>query len=230
MKIIGSRILVIGAHPDDEVIGCGGTMAVNADNGGETTVLIVTEGSGAQNNADPVLMQRRHEQLTQCCNILGVDHTIHWDYPDMQLETVPHLQLNARLRDFIAEGEYEYVLVHHPYDLNRDHQVLFRSVLVACRPVPGFPVKSLLTYHVNSSTDWIFTSSAERFSANVYVDISNYLEKKLKAFAIYEEEICQFPHPRSLKAVHDRARVFGSEAGFLAAEGFHLVIARQSTP
>jgi len=225
--IIGNRLLVIGAHPDDEVLGCGGTIAANAAKGGHTTVLIATEGSGAQNNYNQELMKRRHDQLMKCTGTLGAQEVVHWDYPDMELETVPHLQLNAELQRFIQEGEYEYVLVHHPYDLNRDHQVLFRSVSVACRPTPGSPVNGLLAYHVNSSTDWSMASAAERFAPNVYVDISDFLEIKLKALAVYEEEALDYPHPRSIQAVRDRARVFGSEVGLHAAEGFNLVFLRE---
>lgn len=225
--IIGSRLLVIGAHPDDEVLGCGGTIATNAKKGGHTTVLIATEGSGAQNNYNPELMKRRHNQLMKCSEILGAQKVFHWDYPDMELETVPHLKLNAALQSFIQEGGYEYVFVHHPYDLNRDHQVLFRSVSVACRPTPGSTVNGLLAYHVNSSTDWSMASAAERFVPNVYIDISDFLEIKLKALAVYEEEAFDYPHPRSIEAVRDRARVFGSEVGLHAAEGYNLVFWRE---
>lgn len=225
--LLGRRLLVVGAHPDDEVLGCGGLIAANAAVGGESHVLIVSEGSSAQNGNNPNLMKRRHAQLERAVSHLGATALDHWDYPDMQLDTVPHTELNKALQKYIEGGEFSVVLTHHPFDINRDHQVLFRSVLVACRPTPESPVDALLTYHINSSTEWAMGPPNERFAPSLYVDITAQLDRKLEALSFYEEELREYPHPRSIEAVRDRARVYGSEVGLEAAEGFHLVYARE---
>lgn len=227
MAIKGSRLLVIAAHPDDEVLGCGGLLAANAAVGGEGSVLVVSEGSSAQNGGEKKAMTRRHDQLLQAAEIVGASEVEHWSYPDMRLDEVPHLELNGALQNYIAEKRFDTVLVHHPFDVNRDHQIVYRSALVACRPAPHSPVDQLFTYHVNSSTEWAFGGPSERFCPTTFVDISSVLDKKLEALAVYEEELREYPHPRSLEAVRNRALVFGSEAGLEAAEAFQLVYSRE---
>src|SRR5699024_146591 len=113
-----------------------------------------------------------------------------------------------------------------PYDVNLDHKTIFRSALVACRPQPNCCVKTFLTFHVNSATEWGMASDAEKFSPNVYIDISEFLDRKIEALSIYKEELRPYPHPRSLEAVRGRARVFGAEIGMESAEAFHLIYSR----
>lgn len=225
-ELLGNRILVVGAHPDDEVLGCGGLLAANAHSGGENHVLIVSEGSAAQYGQDQEASQRRHLQLVRATELLGVKKVFHWDYPDMRLDEVSHIELNSRIQQLIEEGEYDFVFTHHPYDVNLDHQIVFRSVLVATRPVPKSRVRGLLTYHINSSTEWGMTSQSERFYPNAYLNISNWLDNKLTALSFYEDEMREYPHPRSIEAVRNRAYVFGSEVGYTAAEAFNIIYLR----
>ncbi|WP_163575260.1 PIG-L deacetylase family protein [Halomonas faecis] len=222
-EILGRRLLVVGAHPDDEVLGCGGLLVANAEAGGESHVLIVSEGSAAQYGKNEEASNRRHSQLVKAAESLSVSEVIHWDYPDMRLNEVSHIELNGRLQKTIEEGRYELVFTHHPYDVNLDHQVIFRSVMVAARPTPDCCVRGVFTYHVNSSTEWGMASFSERFSPNAFLDISDWLDVKIKALGIYEEEVREYPHPRSFEAVRDRARVFGSEVGAEAAEAFSVI-------
>lgn len=222
-EILGSRFLVIGAHPDDEVLGCGGLIAANAAASGTTDVLIVSEGASAQFDGDVEASIRRNAQLSAAAAILGVDQLFHWDYPDMRLDEVSHVELNSRLHQLVLEGNYDYVFTHHPYDVNLDHQVVFRSTLVATRPVPRSNVRAVFTYFVNSSTEWGIGSHSERFVSNCFLDISQWLDVKLAAFSEYEEEVRDYPHPRSLEAIKNRALVFGSDVGAEAAEAFSLI-------
>lgn len=221
--ILGHRILVIGAHPDDEVLGCGGLIAANNAANGKTDVLIVSEGSAAQYANNPAASARRKSQLASVASIVGIDNVHHWDYPDMRLDSVAHLELNSRIHTLITEGAYEFVFTHHPYDVNLDHQVVFRSSMVATRPTPQSPVRGLFTYFVNSSTEWGIASAAERFVPSCFLDISEYLDVKLRALGVYEEELREFPHPRSIEAVKNRALVFGADAGLQAAEAFNVI-------
>jgi LmbE family N-acetylglucosaminyl deacetylase len=222
------RNLVIAAHPDDEVLGPGGTIALKAMEGEHTSVLIVSEGASAQFDGDLDRVNERAQQLQEACEILGIAHLEHWGYPDMRLADVSHMELNSRLAAYIEDNEIDTIFVHHPFDVNIDHQVVFRSVMVACRPVPGSYVRRLYTYHVNSSTEWNFSAPAERFLPNSYFDITKTLPAKLKALQVYRDELREFPHPRSLQAVEARALTLGSEVGFKAAEAFCLIYARYS--
>ena len=222
-EILGSRCLVIGAHPDDEVLGCGGLIAANFKTGGVTDVLIVSEGTAAQFDSNPDASARRKAQLSAASSKLGVRKIFHWNYPDMRLDEVSHIELNSRLHQLLVEGGYEYVFTHHPYDVNLDHQVVFRSTLVATRPTPFSKVRGVFTYFVNSSTEWGVGSISERLFPNCFLDISEWLETKLDAFSVYEEEVRDYPHPRSLDAIKNRAAVFGSDVGVKSAEAFSLI-------
>ena len=222
-EILGSKILVIGAHPDDEVLGCGGLLVANNAAGGKSDVLIVSEGTSAQYNGDMVSSHHRHSQLEEASKLLGVNRLWHWDYPDMRLNEVSHIELNSQIQNLISEGCYNYVFTHHPYDVNQDHQVVFRSTIVATRPTPSSSVRGVFTYHVSSSTEWGMAGNTERFVPNAFLDITNWIDIKLEAFGFYLNEIREYPHPRSLKAVKNRASVFGSEVGVEAAEAFAVI-------
>jgi len=222
-KILGARVLVIAAHPDDETFGCGGMIAKNSLAGGVSDILIVSEGTSAQFAHDSDARQTRHQQLLDSAALLGADRVLHWDYPDMNLDTVPHAKLNAEIASVIQEGKYQFVFTHHPHDINKDHQVVARSVMVAARPLPSTRLEGVFAFHTCSSTEWAYASNAEKFSPNCYQDITDCLDLKLKACELYVEELRQYPHPRSIEAIRNRALVFGADVGLPAAEGFSLI-------
>jgi LmbE family N-acetylglucosaminyl deacetylase len=222
-EILGSHILVIGAHPDDEVLGCGGLLAANNAAGGKSDTLIISEGTSAQYGDGMTPRQQRHDQLEEASKLLGVDNLWHWDYPDMRLNEVSHIELNLKIQSLISEVDYSYVFTHHPYDVNQDHRVVFRSTMVATRPTPSSSVRGVFTYHVNSSTEWGMGSNTERFVPNAFLDITKWIDIKQQALGFYLDEIREYPHPRSLEAVKNRALVFGSEVGVEAAEAFNLI-------
>ena len=221
--MIGKNVLVVAAHPDDEVLGVGGTIPQIRARGGRVTVLIVTDGSSAQYAGAPEIGQQKNQSLADAHKILGTDEVVRWDFPDMRLDTVEHLKLNQAFEALIHERAFDTVFVHHAGDINLDHQLIHRSVLVATRPKPAQPLVSLLSYHVNSATDWGTRSGKHSFDPNVFIDIESTIQTKLKALQCYEVELCDYPHPRSLEAVENRAKVFGSEVGFQYAEAFQLL-------
>ena len=141
----------------------------------------------------------------------------------MCLDGVSHIELNSKMQSLINQGDYSYVFTHHPFDVNQDHQVVFRSTMVAARPTPSSSVRGLFTYHVNSSTEWGMGSNTERFVPNVFLDITKWIDIKQQALGLYLDEIREYPHPRSLEAVKNRALVFGAEVGVKAAEAFNLI-------
>lgn len=220
------EVLVVGAHPDDEVLGVGGTIPLLQAAGARVTVCIVTDGSSTQYAGDDALKAEKNQQLADANQILGTAEVVHWSFPDMRLDTVPHVELNQAFERLLAQRAFDTVFVHHAHDINLDHQAIHRSVMVATRPVPGQTVKRILSYHVNSATEWGARSEQTQFCPNVYLDITSTIQQKLDALKCYGVELRAFPHPRTLEAVAYRARVFGSEVGYDYAEAFKLLLYR----
>jgi LmbE family N-acetylglucosaminyl deacetylase len=220
-----NNVLIIAAHPDDEVLGVGGTIPLIVENGGQVTVLIVTDGSSTQYEGDADIAGRKATSTEEANGLLDTREVIQWGFPDMRLDTVAHVELNQAFEKLLVEGQYDTVFVHHHGDINLDHRLIHESLLVAARPQPGQIVRSVYTYPVNSSTEWGERRPGATFVPNFYVDISATIEKKLDAMACYKDEVREHPHPRSIKALRDRAAVYGSEVGCEYAEAFRLILA-----
>jgi LmbE family N-acetylglucosaminyl deacetylase len=218
--------LVVAAHPDDEVLGVGGTIPLIRATGAMVTVVIVTDGSSTQYPGDEAIARRKGLQVEEANAVLGTDEVVSLDFPDMRLETVEHHRLNRALEEVIRGRSIDTVFVHHEHDVNQDHTSIFRSMRVACRPFPGQPVKRLYSYFVSSSTEWGRLSGGPCFVPNVFVDIAESVDIKLEAMSRYMDELRDYPHPRSLRAIRERAAVFGSEVGFEFAEPFRLILQR----
>lgn len=220
------RILVVGAHSDDEVLGCGGVIAKAVAIGSSVDVLIVTDGVSSQyqqSNEIDKLDSRRRSHLEECCNILGVRNYTQWELPDMRLDTLPHVDINRLFESYFETNMYDVVFVHHGGDINKDHRVVFESVMVALRPVPSQRVKYIFTYNTPSSTEWGGYNKENYFVANIFVDISGFLEIKLKALNAYKEEMRDFPHPRSVENIKNCSKYFGATVGLDAVEPFQLI-------
>jgi LmbE family N-acetylglucosaminyl deacetylase len=224
------NILVVAAHPDDEVLGVGGTISLMKKQGKRVTALIVTDGSTAQYEGDGEAVERKRKQMYAANSVLGTDEVIQWDFPDMRLDSVSHVDLTRSLDQLMRAQHYDTVFVHNETDINLDHRLIYHAVLVTTRPAPGQSVRQILTYQVNSSTEWGARSSEAIFCPNVYIDISETIEKKLDAIKEYKDEVRPYPHPRSLEALESRARVYGTEAGFHYAEAFKLILFRGALP
>ena len=149
-----TRVLVMAAHPDDEVLGMGGTLAVHAVvRGDDVRIVCVTDGSSTQYPGDAVIREQKEAEARAAAAELGVTDYIHLDLPDMRLDTLAHVEVNRVIEDQVSDFRPEIVYTVHP-DVNRDHRALFDSVAVATRPVPGQPVRRVLTYAPTSSTEW----------------------------------------------------------------------------
>jgi N-acetylglucosamine malate deacetylase 1 len=217
-----ARVLVVAAHPDDEVLGMGGTVAVHALLRGDAVrILCVTDGSSTQYAGDAVKREQKNAEATRAAAVLGVEDFVHLDLPDMRLDTLAHADVNRVVEEHVRDLQPEIVYTVHP-DVNRDHQALFDSVAVAVRPLPGQVVRRLLTYAPTSSTEWT-PAGKNWFVPNWFVDISGTLERKLEAFACYETEARPYPHPRSSRAITAHAEFFGATSGCEYAEPFVLV-------
>ncbi len=217
-----SRVLVIAAHPDDEVLGMGGTIANHAVLRSDAVrIVCVTDGSSTQYPGDMAIRSQKEAEARAAAAELGVDDYVHLDLPDMRLDTLPHVEVNRVVEEQIRDFQPEIVYTVHP-DVNRDHRALFDSVAVATRPVPGQSVRRLLTYAPTSSTEWT-PAALNWFVPNWFVDVTETLERKLASFACYETEARPYPHPRSARAIRAAAEFFGASCGCEAAEPFVLV-------
>jgi N-acetylglucosamine malate deacetylase 1 len=216
------KILVLAAHPDDEVLGMGGTLCLHAaEHGDEVRVVCVTDGSSAQYPGDTDVRERKNQEAQRAAEVLGVEDYVHLDLPDMRLDTLTHVDLNGVVEGHVREVGAEVVYAPHP-DVNLDHRTLFDSVAVATRPMPGQAVRRVLTYAPTSSTEWT-PAATNWFVPNWFVDISATLERKLEAFACFETERRDYPHPRNDRALRAHAEFYGASVGCEYAEPFVLV-------
>jgi N-acetylglucosamine malate deacetylase 1 len=216
-----SRVLVFAAHPDDEVLGMGGTIAVHVDRGDDIRIVVVTDGSSTQYPGDAGIRARKKEEALRAAEELGVTDYVHLDLPDMRLDTLPHVEVNAVVEEHVRNFAAERVYTPHP-DVNRDHRALFDSVAVATRPVPEQTVRRLYTYAPTSSTEWT-PAALNWFVPNWFVEITGTIERKVAAFMHYETERRDYPHPRSERAIRAAAEFHGSSCGRELAEPFVLV-------
>lgn len=218
------KVLVIAAHPDDEVLGVGGTIAKYVSNGAEVNLLIVTDGSTSQYRNDTQLAEIMDEKIREtkkAAKILGISEIIYGGLPDMRLDMVEHISVNAVIEDVIDKFHPNIVLTQFYGDINKDHQCVHQSTLVACRPTSDQCVKELYSYYVPSSTDWNVQNAVNVFLPNVYVDISGeYAEKKYLAMECYSAELRDYPHPRSIQALKLLDQTNGIHVGLEAAECF----------
>ena len=220
-------VLVVAAHPDDEVLGCGGTMARLAREGCAVHVGILGEGVTSRHarreDAETEQLEALREDSRRAAEILGAQPPRFGGLPDNRFDTVPLLSVVKIVESWIGELHPRAVYTQHGGDLNIDHAVTFRAVLTAARPLPASAVKAVYAYPVLSSSEWAFGRFAPVFTPNIFVDIAATLEAKLEAMRAYGGELREFPHPRSLEALRAAARHWGSTAGLAAAEPFELL-------
>jgi LmbE family N-acetylglucosaminyl deacetylase len=214
-------VLIIAPHPDDEVLGCGGTIARYTSSGNDVSVLIVTRGIP---NIFPVdEIEETRLELRKAHSLLGISETVFLDFPAPTLDVVPKHQIADAIRRVVVDFRPQVVFFPHYGDLHADHKAVHYATLVATRPVGDNPVRRLLCYETLSETDWGMPSSSEAFIPNVFVDITQYLDVKLRAMACYESQLGQGPCSRSLKTLKSLAHLRGATANLEAAEAFMLI-------
>lgn len=221
------RILVVCAHPDDEVLGCGGTIARLAREGAEVHVAILGEGETSRaprrENADRQSVEALRERSRRATAAMGAKELHSHELPDNRFDTVPLLDIVKLVEGLVDRLQPRVIYTHHGGDLNIDHALVHRAVLTATRPLVGAPVKEIFAFEVPSSTEWAFQSLEPVFRPTVYADISDTMEVKLEAMQCYDSEMRPFPHPRSAEALRAIARRWGSVSGLEYAEAFSLV-------
>lgn len=222
-----NRVLIIAAHPDDEVLGCGGTIARLAREGRSVYIVILGEGVTSRypqrGDADPSMIRVLHDRSQKVAKLLKAEDLFIFNLPDNRFDTLPLLDFTKIIEDIIKKVDPSLIFTQHGGDLNADHGIVHRATLIATRPVGGNNVRAVYAYETASSTEWSFQKINPIFNPNVFIDISQTLELKLRAMELYEDEIRTFPHPRSVEALRANAQRWGSVAGLLAAEAFELI-------
>ena len=219
------RILTIAAHPDDEVLGCGGTVARLVKEGHEVFTLILGEGVASRYEKDNKQKAKRQveelkNQVYAANEIIGVKEVLTDDFPDNKFDTVALLEIVKAIEKIKNKIIPDIIFTHYEKDLNIDHQITYKAVITATRPQPNETVREIYSFEVLSSTEWNYPLS---FSPNVFFDITNTLELKQKAMREYKSELREFPHPRSVEAVELNAKAWGMKIGLNYAEAFKVV-------
>jgi LmbE family N-acetylglucosaminyl deacetylase len=215
-------VLVLAAHPDDEVLGCGGSIARLARSGARVHVAFLADGVTARPGAPAEELDARRNAARRAGEVLGVSSLSFGDFPDNRMDTVTLLDVVQAIEALIATHQPDTLFTHHSGDVNVDHRRIHEAVTAACRPQTGHPVRTLLSFEVPSSTEWQLPGPATAFVPNWFVDISETLELKLAALDAYAAELREWPHPRSRRGVTHLAHWRGATVGVDAAEAFVL--------
>jgi LmbE family N-acetylglucosaminyl deacetylase len=220
------QILVIAAHPDDELLGCGGTVALHASQGDRVTSVVVCEGESLR-YGEGVVPQSDH--MKKAAETLGVSDVRALGFPDQKLDTVTLTELITPLEQVVREVQPQIVYCQYGGDINLDHELLFKALLVATRPTEPF-IQAVYAFDTASSTEWAYPRT---FLPDTWVDITATIDKKIAAMGCYESEVRPYPHPRSLEALRNRAQAWGNQCCLPFAEVFmtvRRVIRHDQTP
>lgn len=223
-----ARILTVAAHPDDEVLGCGGAMAAHTRRGDEVAILILGEGltsrADRREQADRSGLPDLQRDARAAAAAVGVADVTLLDFPDNRFDSVALLDVVKAVEAVKRRIRPDVVYVHHWGDLNIDHRVTFDAVMAAFRPLPGEPPVAIYAYEVPSATGWAGPSAAAAFVPTHYVGIAGpVLDHKIAAMESYASERRAWPHPRAPEALRAWAAYRGSQVGLEAAEAFVTV-------
>lgn len=225
------RVLCVAAHPDDEVIGVGGTLAKHAAEGDEVFVLLLGDGEMARYETLTLEAEagraRRRDDARRVGELLGFESVRILDFWGNQLDKEPFIDVVRAVEDEIQQIRPTVVYTHHFGDLNMDHQLTARAVKTATRPFADSTVDRVLSFETLSSTEWAMPTAETAFQPTVAVDIEPYLEQKEEALTIYEDEMRDRPHPRTIDSIVQNGLLWGDKFGLHAAEPFVLLLDRR---
>jgi LmbE family N-acetylglucosaminyl deacetylase len=215
------RVLVIAAHPDDEVIGAGGAIARHVAHDDEVYWCIVTQGYSPPWSEE--ILATARQQVYDVQKVLGIREVLFCGFPTVKLNTVPNIDLCSALQRVVDQVQPQVVYTTPRDDINQDHRIVYDATLVAARPIPGCSVRRLLCYEASPTARFGLPAGSCGFVPNVFVDISQYLSTKLEALSCYRTELREYPHPRSLEGLRLLAEERGLSVGARAAECFQLI-------
>ncbi len=215
-------VLVVAAHADDEVLGCGGTLAKHVADGDVVYVLFLTDGVGSRKSVTDSAADHRRSASELAAHILGIRKIYCHSFPDNQLDRIPLLDVVQCVEAIVQQVRPSIVYTHHAGDLNVDHRIALQAVMTACRPLPDTSVKEIYSFEVLSSTEWAVPGVVS-FHPNLYVDISEFVDAKRRALEAYAVEMKTSPHSRSIRHVLGLAEHRGNSVGVWAAEAFQVI-------
>jgi N-acetylglucosamine malate deacetylase 1 len=221
-------VLVIVAHSDDEALGCGGTIARHVAEGDAVVAISMTDGLGARDTTNETDLKRRRSAAQDSAATLGFTWLAAGDFPDNRMDTVPELEVVRFVERAKQETSPSVLYTHHGGDLNVDHRVVFRAVLIACRPQPTEGPHEIRTFEVASSTEWNHPTAGTPFIPNLFIGIEPYWERKQASLRAYTDEMRDPPHARSIEGLRHLAGLRGHQAGLSLAEAF--VVIRRVVP
>lgn len=213
LKLVKNKILIIVAHPDDEVLGCGGTIAKLKSEGHQIYVLIMGEGKTSRDldtNNKTEELKILNIEILKANKILGVDEVFIEKLPDNRFDSINILNIVKTIEKYKEKIKPNIIFTHYIKDLNKDHQVLTEAVLVATRPLPNESVKKVYSFEILSSTEWNYPLT---FSPNVFIDVTKYFEIKKRAMLEYQSELREYPHSRSIEAMEICGKYWGYRIG-----------------
>ncbi|OOX96186.1 GlcNAc-PI de-N-acetylase [Campylobacter coli] len=218
------KILIVAAHPDDEVLGCFGTVSKLIKEGNEAYTLILGEGKTSRvsdrNEIKNEEFKNLENEALKANQSIGIKELFREKFPDNRFDSVPLLDIVKSVERVKNKLKPDIIFTHFYNDLNIDHQITYKAVLTATRPMPNESVKEIYSFEILSSTEWNFPTL---FSPDVFIDISQTLEHKIDAMKFYNSELCNFPHPRSIEGIELIAKIQGLKVGLKNAEAFKLV-------
>lgn len=219
------KILTVAAHPDDEILGCGGVIARFVKEKAEAYTLILGEGLTSRDEKRDIKIRKREierlkKQAVEANRILGVKKNFLFDFPDNRFDTVPLLDIVKVIEKIKSEIRPDIIFTHYGKDLNIDHQITYSAVITATRPIKGETVKEIYSFEIISSTEWNYPLT---FTPDVFFDISGTIDLKIKAMQEYKTEFKEYPHPRSPEAIKLNANYWGVRVSLEHAEAFKSI-------
>ena len=215
---MGKSVLVVAAHADDEVLGCGATIKKHIDSGDQVTIIFMTDGVGSR-SVESTDGSNRSMAKEKALQVLGVSAQYQFDFPDNAMDSIPLLEITKAVEHYLDQFKPDLIYTHFHGDLNVDHQICFNAVMTATRPIPGMCVKEIYGFEVLSSTEWQLKTE-QVFTPQLYVDVSDCFTDKIKALEAYSDEMRESPHSRSMDHVDGLGKHRGHTIGVEYAEAF----------
>ncbi|MFX1256286.1 MAG: PIG-L deacetylase family protein [Promethearchaeota archaeon] len=217
------KILIIAAHPDDEVLGCGGTIAQLAAGNTIHALILVDRITSRKTIIPESELKELRETTLKAHEVLGIKHTYFENFPDNSFDKVSLLEIVKKIDEYVKRINPDIIFTHHYGDLNIDHRLTFEAVLVICRPQPTFHHPDIYCFEIPSSTEWQVFTCENMFKPNIFIDISSTIEKKIEVLKIYKNEMRDYPHSRSIKGIKIMAQDWGRKFGRNYIEAFELI-------